>query len=292
MRYCQKCGATLDDSARFCKICGIPVVPEIQAQSAQAYEYYQQNPYQNRQYVPYSDHANTQNMAYPPKPVDNPTIREILSKAFNFLKAKPITLWGITLLYSLLCILVSILGVLPILTIPINLVFGVGLVSVFLNAYRGEAVKPEQLFVGFKDFFHFCSGMAWMMLWIVIWALIPVAGIVFAVIKAYQYRFVPYILLNQPEISAADALRESIKQTEGYRGRMFGADIIMIGCIAGVLLIFVLLAYIPYLGIVFKFIYALVYLAVCVFGPLVFGVVQAVCYDEISKKILQINEKM
>jgi len=294
MRYCQKCGAVVDDNAKFCKICGSAVAQEAQPQYAPGYENYQQNAYQNQQYETYNGYANgtAQNMGYPAAPVNHPTISEIFSKAFAFLKTKPVKLWGISLLYSLLCILVSVFAILPIISIPITLVLGVGMVSIFLNAYRGEDVKPEQLFIGFKDFFHYCGGMAWMFLWILIWGLIPIAGIVFAVIKAYQYRFVPYILLSQPEISASDALRESIKQTEGYRGRMFGADIIMIACIAGVMLLFVLLGYIPLLGIVFKFINSLIFLAVSIFGPLVFGVVQAVCYDEISKKNVENSEQI
>ena len=287
MRYCQNCGAALDDSAKFCNICGNPIAPDVQL--SQTFGNY----YQNQQYGGPYGYINepTPNMCYPAEPVNHPTISEIFSKSFGFLKNKPVKLWGISLLYSLLCVLVTVLGILPIITIPLNLVLGVGMVSIYLDAYRGKEVQPEQLFLGFKDFLHFCGGMAWMLLWIFIWGLIPIAGIVLAVMKAYSYRFVPYILLSNPDISASDALRESMKQTEGYRGRMFGVDIIMIACIAFVMLVFCLLSYLPLMGIIFKIIYSLITLAVCIFAPLVFGIVQAAFYDEIFKKNTEKNEQ-
>lgn len=65
---------------------------------------------------------------------------------------------------------------------------------------------------------------------------------------------------------------------------MFGADMIMIVCIAVVLLLFYILGLLPLMGIVFKFIFALIAFTVSIFTPLVFGVVQAAFYDEISKK--------
>lgn len=282
MTYCTKCGAVIDDNAKFCNICGNPVSSEAQPQPFQQNQQYQQY---GGQYYGYANDPKP-DMGYPivAPVVNHPTISEVFSKAFAFLGQKPVQLWGITLLYMLLGILVTFLGVLPIITIPINLVLCVGMTFVFLESYRGKEVKPEQLFIGFKNFFHFCGGMAWMMLWIFIWGLIPIAGIVFAVMKAYSYRFVPYILLTQPEISASDALNESMKQTEGYRGRMFVADLIMTACITGVLLVFMLLGYIPYMGIIFNLIYSLLAIAVSIFAPIVYGVVQAAFYDEISKK--------
>ena len=53
------------------------------------------------------------------------------------------------------------------------------------------------------------GGMAWMSLWIFLWSLIPVVGIVFGVIRMYEYRFVPYILMTRDDVKPTDALRVS-----------------------------------------------------------------------------------
>lgn len=310
MISCPNCGTTLNDSVKFCHVCGAAASAPKQAmpsgsevngptpeQAAQQQGYYQNQQFNNNQnqFYGYADGAHP-NMEYPPPPpygaqnpkiVDHPTIGEIYSKSFSLLGKKPFLLWGLSLLHALLCALTVIFGVLPIISIPIILVLNVGIISVFLDGYQGKKISADQLFVGFKNFFHFCGGMAWMMLWIFLWGLIPVAGIVFAVIKAYSYRFVPYILLSSPEISATEALRESMKQTKGYCGRMFGADIIIIACIAGAYIILNLLAMIPLMGIIFRVIFMILSLVISIIYPLVFGIIRAAFYDEISTKSAQ-----
>ena len=299
MAVCPKCGAALDDSAKFCVSCGTPLAAPAQTEPGQQ-QYYQTQQYSGNpnQYYGYAN-GSAPNMGYPPPPpygtpaqapVDHPSIGEIYSKSFAILKSKPVLLWGLSLLAALLCALTLSLCWLPIVSIPLMLVIYVGTLSVFLDAYRGKSVSAEQLFVGFKNFWHFCGGMAWMLLWIVIWGLIPVAGIVFALIKAYSYRFVPYILLANPEISPFDALKESMKQTEGYKGRMFGADALIVGGIAASYLLLILLSFIPYMGIIFSIIYFLLSIAVAIFCPLVLGLIQAAFYDEVSKKNEQTSE--
>ena len=289
MISCPKCGALLDDSAKFCTTCGTSISAPTQAEPNQQ-QYFQNPQFSNNQPPNY---GYAPNMGYPPppaygapavKPVNHPTIGEIYTKSFAMLGEKPLLLWGLSLLYSLLCTLAVIIGFLPIISIPIILVLNVGMTSIFLNGYRGKQIGSEQLFVGFNNFKHFCGGMAWAALWVFIWGLIPIVGIVFAVMKAYSYRFVPYILLSNTEISPADALRESVAQTKGYCGRMFGADILIVGAIAVVTLLFYAFSLIPYMGLIFSIIYFLLIICVSVLTPLLFGTIKAAFYDEISKK--------
>ena len=291
MSSCPKCGTMLLDSAKFCTVCGTALSAPSQSETNQP----QFNPTQQFANNQASGFGYQPNMGYPPppygapiaKPVDNPTIGEIFSKVFSVLGKKPFLLWGLSLLYVLLCSLAVVLGFLPIISIPLILVLNVGMTAVFLDGYRGKSIGSEQLFVGFKNFKHFCGGMAWAALWVFIWGLIPIVGIVFAVIKAYSYRFIPYILLSDVEISPADAMRKSIEQTKGYRGRMFGADILITGGILVATLLFYALSCIPYMGIIFSIIYLLLIIVVAAFAPLLFGTMQAAFYDEISRK----NEK-
>ncbi|NLH01524.1 MAG: zinc-ribbon domain-containing protein [Clostridiales bacterium] len=289
MIICPKCGKNLDDSAKFCTLCGTALL-NTETHRTDPHQGFWEGEASGGEYYS-SNNAAKPDMGYPPnlgtrygKTSEHPTVGEVFSKSFEFLEDKPVKLWGISLLYLLLCALAAVLSILPIISIPLILVLSVGMTSVFLDGYRGKEISPEQLFIGFKNFPHFCGGMAWMALWVFIWALIPAAGIVFAVIKAYSYRFVPYILLASPEISASDALHESMKQTSGWRGKMFGTDIAITACIGAVLLIFWLLSYIPYMGIIFRVIFIMLAVTAGILAPLVFGVIGAVFYDEIMKK--------
>lgn len=123
-----------------------------------------------------------------------------------------------------------------------------------------------------------------MFLWIFIWALIPIVGIVFALIKVYAYRFVPYILLTEPDISPNEALKKSVAQTDGYKGRMFCAELLMSACILGVYLLLFTLSFIPYMRIIFELLACLFSIFVILFAPLAYGTVQASFCDAIMRK--------
>lgn len=271
MAFCVNCGFSLPDGSEFCPNCGMKLSDPAygQQEGGAAPPPPQQGYYQQQTY-------------YPPQP---PSMEKIvLQNSFHFLLKKPIRLWGLSLLCSLLGILAVALSFLPILYLPIVFVLELGMTGVFLDGYQGKEINSDQLFRGFKNFFRSAGGMGWRELWIFIWALIPVVGFVFAVIKAYSYRFVPYILLQEPETSATDALRKSMAQTQGYKGQMFLADFLLIIVIVAAALLLFLLSLIPYVGILFTVVFVLLILAVGAFGPLLFGTVQAAFYTEISQK--------
>ncbi len=91
---------------------------------------------------------------------------------------------------------------------------------------RGIAVT--QLFDTFKDWKtvkkRVLCGMGWAGLWIFLWSLIPVAGIVFGIIRTYEYRLTPYILA-EPDMPITEAIkvgRENARRLQGQdvrRGR-------------------------------------------------------------------------
>lgn len=208
-------------------------------------------------------------------------VKYIYDKVFTVLGEKPFKLWGMSLLGSLLAGLACVLcGVVPLAALAISAVIGLGMSMIFLAGYRGQDFNSEDLFVGFKDFWRCAGGMLWMTLWIFIWGMIPVVGPVFAIIKAYSYRFTPYILATNKDITAMQALKLSMAKTEGFKGKMFGADMGIIGIIFGVSLVLTLLGLIPYVGIVFKIIYFIVYIVMCVVSPLIFGLISAAFFDE------------
>ncbi|MBP5166242.1 MAG: zinc ribbon domain-containing protein [Oscillospiraceae bacterium] len=209
-------------------------------------------------------------------------IRTVYGKAFGILMRKPLRLWGVSLLYTLLTVLVSALGMIPLITIPITLVLEAGMTMVFLAGYLGKQPEPMQLFMGFKsNFLHVCGGMAWMSLWIFIWGLIPVVGIFFAISKTYAYRFTPYILITCPEISATDALKVSMAETNGHKNAMFGADVLVGIAVFVVVLILVLLGALPIIGFVFRFVLFISVILLIAFLPLFCGLIKAAFYAEI-----------
>lgn len=209
---------------------------------------------------------------------------DLILKALNVLKQKPVRLWGVSLLCMLLVTLAAVFGVLPILSVPIALVLNAGMAAVFLAGYRGGEVNADALFLGFKNFFHVAGGMGWMALWVFIWGLIPVVGPVFAVIKAYSYRFVPYILMHEPEIPVTEALRVSMRKTEGFKGRMFLADFLVSLACALVIAILYLLSTVRYVGIAFLVILALALIFFGLVVPLLMGLISAAGYEEIYVK--------
>ncbi|MCL2170169.1 MAG: zinc-ribbon domain-containing protein [Defluviitaleaceae bacterium] len=225
---------------------------------------------------------------YPPhgayqQPAQPGFVSDVFSKAFGFLFNKPLLLWGLSLLGSLLALLAIVFSVLPIIWFPILLVLQLGLVNIFLCGYRGQNINSNQLFEGFKKgkFLRNAGGMGWMSLWVCIWAMIPFVGIVISIIKYYSYRFVPYILLSDPDISATDALKKSMVQTSGYRGKMFLVDIIVWGVYIILTIIFSLIMRIPYIGPILFWLYSIAAIALM---PLLVGIIEAVVYDKVSKE--------
>ena len=208
----------------------------------------------------------------------------IYKKAFSILMKRPVLLWGISLLCALLAFIAgSAFALLPAVAFVIALALEASMALIYLNSYRTE-VQPQaaDLFTAFKKerFGRVVGGMAWMELWIFLWALIPIVGIVFAIIRTYEYRFTPYILMTRDDVKATDAIKISKQQTKGLKGKMFWADVLVavaFGVASGILSLF---GQIPYVGILFTIIYivaAILYFLLC---PLFLGLVQADFYLE------------
>jgi len=183
-------------------------------------------------------------------------------------------------------LLAMLFGIFPLIWLPIVLVLQLGMINIFLSAYRGMQVSSTQLFEGFRDgkFLRNAGGMGWKYLWLLIWLLVPIAGPILFYIKFYAYRFVPYIMLAEPDILATEALKKSIAQTDGYKGKMFLTEFIIGAAIFAVALVFGLLMLIPYIKYLFMLIGGLIYIVVMALAPLFMGILDAVFYDKISKE--------
>ena len=213
-------------------------------------------------------------------------IKTIYQRAIAVLMKKPIRLWAIGLLGAVLVGFLSLLGgFVPIIGIILTTPAQIGLLLVYLHGYRGEEIYSAQMLEVYekKDdtWKRLVIGMLWKDLWVFIWALIPIAGIVLAIIKAYQYRLTPYILAQEPEVKPTDAIRLSKERTKGYVGAMFGADILPYLAVGIVAMILGALARIRYIGWLFGIVLFVLVVACVLFMRLFLGLVGAAFYEEL-----------
>ena len=215
-------------------------------------------------------------------------ISNLYQKTFSVLMKRPLRLWGITLLSSVLLVVVHIgfIGI-PAVGFCALLLLEASMSMIYLNSYRtGLEPKTSYLLAAFRKdrIWRVLGGMAWMYLWIFLWFLIPVVGFVFAAIRAYEYRFVPYILMTRDDVRPTEAIKVSKAETMGYKGKLFGADLLLEGVYFVVILLLSLLSMIPYVGIVFTILRIVLTVAFGVLAPLFLGILHAAFYVEIQNR--------
>ena len=215
-------------------------------------------------------------------------ISNLYQKTFSVLMKRPFKLWGITLLSGVLLMAVHVgfIGI-PAVGFCAALLLEASMSMIYLNSYRtGLEPKTSYLLAAFsKDrIWRVLGGMAWMYLWIFLWFLIPVVGFVFAAIRAYEYRFVPYILMTRDDVRPTEAIKVSKAETMGYKGKLFGADLLLEGAYFVVILLLSLLSRIPYVGIVFTILRIVLTVAFGVLAPLFLGILHAAFYVEIQNR--------
>ena len=296
---CPKCSSPLPEDAKFCPICGSPVnlqpageAPAESAAPAEGTSAPVENTappvsggwYESSAQEYQAEPAYTAEPVYTAAPV-KATLGSILDfyrEALAVLASKPIRLWGLSLLYGLIAVLISSLGAaVPLISLPIVMLLQLGFTGVLLDGFHGKDVRSEQLFQAFRkeELLRNAGGMCWQGLWNLIWAFVPVMN----VIKYYSYSLVPYILLTDKEISPTDALRKSMRMTDGYKAKMFGADILLVVGIWVVMLVLGLLMRIRYIGWIFGIVFFAAYLAVCLFGTIFFGLVHTAIFEKIRE---------
>lgn len=199
-------------------------------------------------------------------------------RALEVILKKPIMLWGLSLLAVVVATVSGVLtAALPFLSIGLGYLFTCGQVKLYMDGLEGKEVDSKQLFAAFnQNWLKTASAMAWQGLWNLIWGFVPVMGI----IKSYSYKFVPYIIMTNPEISAFDALKISMKMTEGKKKQMFLADLVFMAAPMVANLILGLFAAIPLIGGLFGLASLLVNIAVFLFGTIFSGLYQASFFDK------------
>ena len=103
---------------------------------------------------------------------------------------------------------------------------GWGFTIYFLNLIRNSDIKYERLFDGYKDFVRVFLAMFLCVLALVIGCLILIVP---GIIAALMFSQVEYILKDDKEISAADALMKSMKMMDGHKMELFWLILSFIG---------------------------------------------------------------
>lgn len=210
-------------------------------------------------------------------------LKAAYTRTLTILKKVPVKLWGLSLLNGVVALIAACLCTIPLVALPIAFAIQAGMVAIYYKNYT-DGVTPDAkpLFAAFKDFQtfkHVAGGMSWRALWLFLWLLIPIAGPFIAIYKVIQYMFTPYILLEEPSVRALDALKKSKEYTKGFKGQIFLGYVLPYIAYFFVILILLLLARIPYAGILFAIIYVLVVIVFSLFSSLFFGLVSAGFYE-------------
>lgn len=102
-----------------------------------------------------------------------------------------------------------------------------GCASLTLSVARRQKASAVQPYVeGAKNYTRKLGGLLWMSLFVFLWSLL---FIIPGIVKAYSYRFTPYILADCPNVKAKDALKLSMRMTDGVKGEIFVFDLSFIG---------------------------------------------------------------
>ena len=105
-------------------------------------------------------------------------------------------------------------------------VIEVGYQRFCLRTWRGQEAGYGDLFDEFAHFFKIVWLSILMGIFIFLWSLLFVIP---GIVAAYRYSFAHYVLIDNPEMSALDCIRESKRLTQGYKGQLFVLDLSFIG---------------------------------------------------------------
>lgn len=139
--------------------------------------------------------------------------------------------WGTTILAFLIYMLIIIpISFIPIAGVIANFilagVFSLGFAILFLNLIRSNNANLGDLFKGFKNFGRALLAYVLMVLFVMLWFLLLIIPGIIAAIK-YSQTF--YILADNPDIKAIDAIRESKRMMDGHKWKYFKLQLSFIG---------------------------------------------------------------
>ena len=101
-------------------------------------------------------------------------------------------------------------------------IVGVGFSLFVINTVRKTEPALGNLLDGFSMMPRLLVLLILEYVFITLWSLL---FIVPGIVAAYRYSFAVYIMIDHPEMSAMDCIRESKKRTSDYKGQLFALDL-------------------------------------------------------------------
>lgn len=139
--------------------------------------------------------------------------------------------WGVMALIALIHALIvgvcaAIPGVGQVGVLLISGPFILGLYMIALNVLRGNAIKVENLFDGFRNFVPAFLLYLINSIFVALWSILLVVP---GIVKALSYSMSTFILAENPEMSQAECRKESMRMMQGHKWRLFCLEFSFIG---------------------------------------------------------------
>ena len=130
------------------------------------------------------------------------------------------------ILKTYLLVAASIGAVLGTITLIVGGTVELGYSKFLLKMHDGEDAKVEDLFSQFHRFGDgFCQRLL-RALFVALWSMLFVIP---GIVKGYAYAMTPFIMAENPEMSASEAITASKELMDGHKGELFTLDLTFIG---------------------------------------------------------------
>ena len=135
--------------------------------------------------------------------------------------------WGIAIgIWVVYLVLSAVIALTFIGSIILSGVLAFGFMAAYLTLVRTKNTSFETLFSGFSNFGTTCVAGILQTIFLTLWSLLFfIPGIV----KTYSYSMTYYLLRDNPNLSAREAITESRRMMNGYKGKLFCLDLSFIG---------------------------------------------------------------
>ena len=131
---------------------------------------------------------------------------------------------------AVLVAVMAVIGFVVIVSLLIKIFFlnplEVGCYRFFRKNVDGQPANVGTIGEGFNGFGHTFITLLLRDVLLMLWSML---FLIPGIIKAYSYRMVPYIIKDNPELSAAEVITRSREMMDGNKGRAFLMDLSFIG---------------------------------------------------------------
>jgi uncharacterized membrane protein len=133
-------------------------------------------------------------------------------------------------------------------------VLNMGIFIVYVSLIKNNTFVFGEIFSGFKIYLKALGVYWWMMLWTFLWFLLLIIP---GIIKAISYSQAIFIIADNPNVRIRDALKISMKMTDGYKTDIFVMGLSFIGwALLSVLTLFIGLFWlVPYINATYAAMY-------------------------------------